>query len=97
MDTSTNIIRRLNQGSSNTAWRQFYGRYRDLVRGVAQRSGLSEADQDEVLQETRSVQLAIIPRFGLPQKPVKEPETPREWFKQHYQVVTPETADAAVF
>jgi len=52
MDTSTKILQRLGKGSSTTAWRQFYGRYRDLVRGVARHSGLSEADQDEVLQET---------------------------------------------
>lgn len=51
MDTSTEILKRLTRKSCTTAWRLFYHRYSTLVKGVAARLGLPEADQQEVLQE----------------------------------------------
>lgn len=45
------------------------------------------------LLQSRSLQLAILPRTENPPEHLERPRTLREWFDRDYEIVTPETAE----
>jgi RNA polymerase sigma-70 factor (ECF subfamily) len=52
MGTRPSLLARLKDWSQQTAWRQFDHDYTPLIRNVARKAGLTEAEADEVAQET---------------------------------------------
>lgn len=49
--THPSLLARLADGVDPEAWSEFYSRYGDLIRGVASRYGLQQADADDLAQE----------------------------------------------
>jgi len=66
MDYSTHasLLERLAEGVDPTAWAEFNGRYRDLIRGIARRCGLQPADCDDVTQEVCLTLSKTLGRFA---------------------------------
>jgi RNA polymerase sigma-70 factor (ECF subfamily) len=50
--TRPSLLARLKDWSHQTAWREFDHDYAPLVRNIARRAGLTDAEADEVAQET---------------------------------------------
>lgn len=50
--TRWSLVERLKDASDQQSWREFFETYRRLILGVALKSGLTEAEAEEVLQET---------------------------------------------
>ncbi|PYI87513.1 MAG: RNA polymerase subunit sigma [Verrucomicrobia bacterium] len=50
--TRPSLLARLKDWSQQTAWREFDHDYAPLLRNVARKAGLTEAEADEVVQET---------------------------------------------
>ncbi len=50
--TRPSLLARLKDWSQQTAWREFDHDYGPLLRNVARKAGLADAEADEVLQET---------------------------------------------
>jgi RNA polymerase sigma-70 factor (ECF subfamily) len=50
--TRPSLLARLKDWSHQTAWREFDQDYRPLIRNVARKAGLNDAEADEVTQET---------------------------------------------
>ena len=59
--TRPSLLARLKDWSQQTAWREFDHDYAPLVRNVARKAGLSDAETDEVVQETL---LAVAKKIG---------------------------------
>jgi RNA polymerase sigma-70 factor (ECF subfamily) len=59
--TRPSLLARLKDWSQQTAWREFDHDYAPLLRNVARKAGLSDAEADEVVQETL---LAVAKRIG---------------------------------
>jgi RNA polymerase sigma-70 factor (ECF subfamily) len=55
------LLARLKDWSQQTAWRQFDHDYTPLLRNVARKAGLTEAEADEVMQETL---IAVAKKIG---------------------------------
>lgn len=49
--TRSSLIRRLKDACDDDAWREFYGTYGGLIRRLALKAGLRDAEADEVVQE----------------------------------------------
>lgn len=60
--THATLLARL-AGGGDAAWEEFAQRYGSLIRGFARRRGLSEADCDDVLQETLLALSKAMPAF----------------------------------
>ena len=52
--THQTLLKRLTSGKDADAWSEFNGRYGPLIRGMARRQGLQDADCDEIVQEVLS-------------------------------------------
>jgi RNA polymerase sigma factor (sigma-70 family) len=50
--TRESLLERLKNWEDQTSWREFYDTYWRLIYGVASKSGLSEVEAEDVLQET---------------------------------------------
>src|SRR2546421_7379071 len=50
--TRRSLLTRLKQWDDHESWRDFFNTYWKLVYGVAMKSGLSESEAQEVVQET---------------------------------------------
>ena len=59
--TRPSLLARLKDWGQQTAWREFDHDYAPLVRNVARKAGLSDAESDEVVQETL---LAVAKKIG---------------------------------
>jgi RNA polymerase sigma factor (sigma-70 family) len=59
--TRPSLLARLKDWSQETAWREFDHDYAPLLRNVARKAGLTEAEADEVAQETL---IAVAKRIG---------------------------------
>jgi RNA polymerase sigma-70 factor (ECF subfamily) len=61
--THLTLIQRLATGVDPSAWREFSDRYGQLIRGVARRQGLQDADCDEVVQDVLTSLTRVLPDF----------------------------------
>lgn len=61
MATRQSLLARLKDWSQQTAWQRFDRDYAPLARNVARKAGLTEAEADEVVQETL---LAVAKKIG---------------------------------
>ena len=61
--THVSLLRALGMPESDAAWADFVERYADLIRGVARRRGLGEADQEDVLQDVLAQLARAMERF----------------------------------
>ena len=52
LETRSSLIHRLKATINGESWVEFFNAYADLIYNVARRSGLSEADSQDVVQET---------------------------------------------
>src|SRR6185295_6948021 len=59
--TRPSMLARLKDWSQQTAWREFDHDYAPLIRNVARKAGLNEAEADEVAQETL---IAVAKKIG---------------------------------
>jgi RNA polymerase sigma factor (sigma-70 family) len=59
--TRPSLLLRLKDWNEQTAWREFDQNYAPLVRNVARKAGLSDAEADEVAQETL---IAVAKKIG---------------------------------
>jgi RNA polymerase sigma-70 factor (ECF subfamily) len=50
--TRASLIERLRDVEDQTAWQRFFDTYRRLIHGIALRAGLTDAEAQDVLQET---------------------------------------------
>lgn len=50
--TRASLLDRLRDVEDQTSWQRFYDKYARLIYGIALKSGLTETEADEVLQET---------------------------------------------
>lgn len=63
VSTHSTLIHRLQHGVDSQAWGDFVGRYGALIRAVACKHGLQDADADDVLQEVLIGLSRAMPRF----------------------------------
>ncbi len=63
VSTHVTLLKRLADGEDPAAWRDFYERYGELIRGFAVRQGLQAADCDDVVQETLMALTKSMPQF----------------------------------
>ena len=61
--THASLLARLADGQDADAWRDFEGRYGELIRGFARRRGLQNSDADDVLQEVLMAVSRNLPGF----------------------------------
>src|SRR5437899_1879978 len=59
--TRPSLLARLKDWSQQTAWREFDHNYAPLLHNVARKSGLTDAEADEVVQETL---IAVAKKIG---------------------------------
>src|SRR6266498_2119699 len=59
--TRPSLLARLKDWSQQTAWREFDHDYAPLLRNVARKAGLTDAEADEVAQETL---IAVAKKIG---------------------------------
>ena len=52
LETRSSLIQRLKATINGQSWEEFFQTYWQLIYNVARRSGLSEADSQDVVQET---------------------------------------------
>lgn len=62
-DTSPSLLERLNDQADSEAWRKMVAIYTPLIQGWLRRSGLSEADAEDVTQDVLSVVVRELPSF----------------------------------
>jgi RNA polymerase sigma factor (sigma-70 family) len=61
--TRASLLQRLKSVDAQTSWNEFVNIYHDLIRGVARQAGLSDAEADDVVQETLISAAKRLPRF----------------------------------
>jgi|DewCreStandDraft_4_1066084.scaffolds.fasta_scaffold00056_110 RNA polymerase sigma-70 factor (ECF subfamily) len=61
--TRSSLLRRLRSVEDHAAWAEFDRIYRQLIRAVAMRRGLSASEADDVVQETMLTLVRVMPRF----------------------------------
>ena len=52
LKTSPSMLERIKDLTDDKSWQAFFDKYRNLVWGTARKSGLSETEADEAVQET---------------------------------------------
>ncbi len=57
------MLLRLKNWQDQASWQEFFGIYENLIRGVALKSGLSQAEAEDVVQETMVAVAKHIPDF----------------------------------
>ncbi len=50
--TRPSLLRRVKRWDDQASWEDFYATYKNIIRGAALQSGLTEAEADDVVQET---------------------------------------------
>lgn len=63
LPTRSSLLSRLRHWDDAESWREFFGRYRRFIRGLALKCGLTGAEADEVVQETMLVVARQMPEF----------------------------------
>jgi RNA polymerase sigma-70 factor (ECF subfamily) len=63
LPTRSSLLSRLRRWDDAESWREFFGRYRRFIRGLALKCGLSRVEADEVVQETLLVVARQMPEF----------------------------------
>jgi RNA polymerase sigma-70 factor (ECF subfamily) len=61
--TRASLIRRLKDWGDQTGWQEFFETYWRLIYGTARRAGLSDAEAQDVVQETVITVAKVIPTF----------------------------------
>jgi RNA polymerase sigma factor (sigma-70 family) len=61
--TRASLIHRLKDWQDNSSWRDFFDTYWKLIYGVARRAGLSDAEAQDVVQETMASVAKHMPSF----------------------------------
>lgn len=61
--TRPSLLARLKDGEEQAGWREFFHTYGRLIRGAALKSGLTEEEADDALQETAMAVVKHIPEF----------------------------------
>ncbi len=61
--THATLLQRLRSGNDQVAWRDFADRYGLLIRNVARRHGLQDADCDEIVQDVLISLARAMPAF----------------------------------
>jgi RNA polymerase sigma factor (sigma-70 family) len=61
--TRASLIQRLKDWQDNSSWKDFFDTYWKLIYGVARRAGLSDAEAQDVVQETMVSVAKKIPNF----------------------------------
>jgi RNA polymerase sigma-70 factor (ECF subfamily) len=63
VQTRSSLLNRLKQGDDAESWQQFYRVYGKVVRDFAIRSGLTDTEADEVVQETAIAMARHLPEY----------------------------------
>jgi RNA polymerase sigma-70 factor (ECF subfamily) len=63
VQTRSSLLNRLKRGDDAESWQQFYRVYGKVVRDFAIRSGLTDAEADEVVQETAIALARHLPEY----------------------------------
>ncbi len=66
--TRTTLLERLKDWTDDSSWQEFFNIYSKLIRGVAIKSGLTEAEAEDVVQETMLAVAKYIPEFKYDRK-----------------------------
>ena len=61
--TRATLLMRLKDWQDEASWQEFFSIYENLIRGVAVKSGLSQAEAEDVVQETMVAVAKNIPDF----------------------------------
>ena len=61
--TRATLLMRLKDWQDEASWQEFFNIYENLIRGVAVKSGLSQAEAEDVVQETMVAVAKNIPEF----------------------------------
>lgn len=61
--TRTTLLERLKDWKDDSSWQEFFNVYSKLIRGVAIKSGLTNSEAEEVVQETMVAVAKYIPKF----------------------------------
>lgn len=61
--TRASLLSRVRDVENADGWREFFDRYRELIRRLALRSGLGDSEADDVLQETMGCLAKQLPEF----------------------------------
>jgi DNA-directed RNA polymerase specialized sigma24 family protein len=61
--TDSNLIERVKNWREDEGWREFYDRYAPAIEAHATRSGLSQAEAQDVVQATMLKVATYIPKF----------------------------------
>jgi RNA polymerase sigma-70 factor (ECF subfamily) len=62
--THISLLARLSGGSDQTAWAEFSDRYQELIRSFARRQGVSQVDQDDIVQDVMLALTKAMPGFA---------------------------------
>lgn len=62
--THATLLARLRGGGDHAAWREFCGRYDELIRGFARRQGVVGAEADDVVQDVMLALTKAMPGFA---------------------------------
>lgn len=68
ISTRTTLLERLKDWKDDSSWQEFFNIYSKLIRGVAIKSGLTEAEAEDVVQETMVAVAKNIPNFKYDRK-----------------------------
>lgn len=66
--TRTTLLERLKDWKDDSSWQEFFNVYSKLIRGVAIKSGLTNSEAEEVVQETMVAVAKYIPKFKYDRK-----------------------------
>ena len=66
--TRTTLLERLKDWKDDSSWQEFFNVYSKLIRGVAIKSGLTNFEAEEVVQETMVAVAKYIPKFKYDRK-----------------------------
>jgi RNA polymerase sigma-70 factor (ECF subfamily) len=67
-DTSPSLLERLNDQADGDAWRKMVAIYTPLIHGWLRRSGLTEADAEDLTQDVLSIVVRELPAFRYNQR-----------------------------
>ena len=63
LQTRASLLGRLSDLGDSVSWREFFDTYWGLIYGVARKAGLSDADAQDVVQDTMSAMALQMPTF----------------------------------
>src|SRR5437660_1419941 len=61
--TRATLLERLKDWSDQSSWQEFFDLYSRLIYGVARKAGLTDAEAQDVLQETMIAAAKHLPKF----------------------------------